>query len=339
MLSNEAFGSEMDLEKMNNSKISSTVSRAFISDQPEEVNNKTKVLNLDNNNSMWALHGGINYFPCEKSVNELPSYQYIFTDTENGIALTKKQINLDNLIRFPDSEFYDIMEEIQKFWNARDKFKEHGFLWKRGILLYGPPGSGKTSLIQIVANMVTERGGIAIYANAPKTVAQGLQLVRLIEPDRPIVVIMEDIDAMIRHYDESTILALLDGELQINNILFIATTNYPETLDRRIFIRPSRFDIVKKIGMPSAKSRKIYIKMEYPMIADDELVKWVKYTEEFSLAHLKEVIVSVTCLDMEFESVVERLKKMMICKPSSDEYLTATGNFGFGNKSHDKNIS
>jgi len=54
------------------------------------------------------------------------------------------------------------------------------------------------------------------------------------------------------------VLNLLDGVKQVDNIIYIATTNYPELLEERILNRPSRFDRRFHIGTPSAEVRKFY---------------------------------------------------------------------------------
>ena len=71
-----------------------------------------------------------------------------------------------------------------------------------------------------------------------------LKVFREIEPNRSIIYIFEDIDSIIEHHGEDEILSVLDGEMQVNKVLNIATTNYPERLDRRIVgsappVRPS----------------------------------------------------------------------------------------------------
>lgn len=280
--------------------------------------------------AMWSIHHGIHFMPCEKAVDKLPAGQYIFTETDAGVFLTKKDVNLDELIRFDDGDFNDIIVELDKFWNSEDKFKQFNLLFKRGILLWGPPGSGKTSLIQIISQIITERDGLAIYALCPYSAAKGLQRLRQIEPERKIVLIMEDIDTMILNSGEHGLLALLDGELQINNIVFLATTNYPEKLDKRIINRPSRFDIIKLIGMPSSSIRKQYLQYKNPNLTEQQLKYWTNKTEGFSLAHLREVIVAVECLGQDFDSVVERLNLMSTTRPTSDKYHT--GDFGFISK-------
>lgn len=294
-------------------------------ERPERPTNNKDLTN----SSMWSLHDSINYFPCERAVDALPAWQYVFTETDAGTAITRKDVNLDELIRFEDGEFNMIMRELESFWSSEDKFRDYGLLFKRGILLWGPPGSGKTSLVQIVSQMIVERGGLALYIDNPYTASRGLLRLRQIEPNRKLVLIIEDIDTVINNHSEHSVLALLDGELQIDNVVIIATTNYPERLDRRLVNRPSRFDLVRFIGMPTPETRSIYLKTKNPRLDGEELTMWVKKTDNFSLSHLREVIAAVECLGHDLDTTIARLRKMMADKPSSDDYMHATGDFGF----------
>jgi SpoVK/Ycf46/Vps4 family AAA+-type ATPase len=202
---------------------------------------------------------------------------------------------------------------LKTFWKKEEHYRKFQFLWKRGVLLWGPPGSGKTSTVQIIANMIVERGGLAIYAYDPGMTIQGLDLLRYIEPKRPIVVILEDIDSIVEKHGEAELLSLLDGEFQVDNAVFIATTNYPKELDQRIINRPSRFDIVKQIDMPSEEARELFLTIKNPRLLEnkEELDKWVGDTENFSIAHLKELIVAIECLELPYEEVLKRLTSMI----------------------------
>jgi SpoVK/Ycf46/Vps4 family AAA+-type ATPase len=152
---------------------------------------------------------------------------------------------------------------------------------------------------------------------------------RRIEPERPIVVLLEDIDSITEKHSEHDVLAMLDGELQINNVVFIATTNYPEQLEDRIVNRPSRFDVVKQIGMPSAEARRQYLTTMSKRLREDEeeLERWVACSNEYSVAHLKEMIIAVEALDQPLEEVTARLDKMRDSKPSSNDDFES--DFGF----------
>jgi SpoVK/Ycf46/Vps4 family AAA+-type ATPase len=207
---------------------------------------------------MWAVLSG-SYFPCEESVRQLEAAQYtIEMSQDRGVFFAKKDVNLDDLLVLPDSATETVLQEIEEFWSREEIYRKYRYLWKRGILLWGPPGSGKTTTVQLISKRIVERDGIAVYVSNPKIAAIGLKYLRKIEPKRPVVVMLEDLDTIVQNH-EHEILALLDGELQIDNVVFVATTNYPEKLDRRIVNRPSRFDLVKKVPMPSAEARRIYL--------------------------------------------------------------------------------
>jgi SpoVK/Ycf46/Vps4 family AAA+-type ATPase len=194
----------------------------------------------------------------------------------------------------------------------------------------------------------------------------------MIEKHRPIVVMIEDIDAIVDKKGESAMLALLDGELQIDNVVFVATTNYPERLDKRLVNRPSRFDEIIKIGMPSAAARAQYIINKVPRLAPEgfrnqpgfvertvnaakrlltgedanvekydtnarlitdeeitgELKIWVDGSDNMSIAHIREIIISVECLGNPVEQTIARIRKMNQTKPSSTQESDKT--FGFG---------
>lgn len=216
---------------------------------------------------MWAVYDN-SFIACERAVDRLEAGQYTIVSTQDkGIVFNKKNVNLDSFIALPDSSTTTILSEIETFWNKESVYRQFGFLWKRGVLLYGPPGSGKTTTVQLLSKMIVDRDGISVYIDNPKIGAYGLDLLRRIEPKRPVIVILEDIDAICSRYEEADLLSLLDGELQIDNVVFVATTNYPQKLDPRIINRPSRFDIVRKIPMPSAEARKVFILEKNPDLA------------------------------------------------------------------------
>jgi len=290
---------------------------------PKPVNNK--------NAKMWAIYGNT-YSPCEKSIDNLPCGQFtIESSPERGVYFVKRDINLDDLMHLPDSASEEVIEEIKDFWTKEQHFRNFGFLWKRGVMLWGPPGSGKTSTVQLLSQLIDELGGLSIYVQSPHLGAIGLDLLRRIEPDRPIVVILEDIDSIAERFGEPDLLSLLDGELQVDNVVFIATTNYPERLDKRLTNRPSRFDIVKKIGMPSRAAREVYLRAKNKRLdglADVELNDWVDETDGFSIAHIKELIISVEVFGVERKVAIARLRAMMDTNLSSDDGYPKKG-FGF----------
>jgi SpoVK/Ycf46/Vps4 family AAA+-type ATPase len=237
--------------------------------------------------------------------------------------LIKQKHETDGLIELPDDAGLSILQEFDDFWQRRDQFTQRGFLHKRGFILWGPPGSGKTSCVNLlIKRLVKDTKGIVLFLDNPDIAGRCLRMLRMIEPERPIVAIMEDLDALVVRHSEHEYLALLDGEAQVDRICFVATTNYPERLDRRFCDRPSRFDTVQYIGMPSALAREAYLKTKEPSLNSEELRAWVAETDGFSLAHLKELIVAVKCLGQPFAKALARLEDMRVARPNSDDEPT-----------------
>jgi len=276
----------------------------------------------------WQHNAGC-YWAANELVEMVPAGLYRAIERPNvGICLKTMSIDTDELMELPDSPSQAVLAEIIEFWQLKDAFQKRGFIHKRGVMLWGPPGSGKTATLnQLIALVVNQYGGIGFFVDHAITAQHCLGMVRQIEPDRPIVALMEDLDALVGsdRDAENSYLALLDGEAQVANIVFVATTNYPERLDRRFTDRPSRFDLIKEIGMPSAASRLNYLQTKEPSLTQAELDEWVERTDGLSIAHLRELIILCRCYNKPLDKALARLRTMRNELPNS-----ARANNGLG---------
>jgi energy-coupling factor transporter ATP-binding protein EcfA2 len=278
----------------------------------------------------WSVRDGL-YWGVAESCDSLPAGMYScgYSDALGPHAV-HCDVKTDGLLHLPDDASAAILTEFEKFWGSEEEFRKRGFLMKRGFLLWGPPGSGKTTTVNLLSlKLIEQKNGVILIAGNPALLGSVLRMIRKIEPARPMIVIMEDLDALIRNHGESEYLAILDGEAQADNITFVATTNYPEYLDRRFVDRPSRFDTLQLIGMPNAAARRLFLQTKEPGLQGEELDLWVKHSDGFSIAHLKEMIVAVRCLGQPLEEAVGRLEEMSQRRPSSED-LASSKVVGFG---------
>lgn len=260
--------------------------------------------------SCWAQTGN-SYFPVSDVVDLVPAGAYRCGMSNTGPYIEKMKIQIDNLLSLPDSSTEILLNEFDQFWKLRPAFDARGFTFKRGMLMWGPPGSGKTSAVwQMTQKLVKDNDGIVVFVENPQIAVWCLSMIRKIEPTRPMITVMEDIDAIIQENGDHHLLALLDGEFQINNVVHVATTNYPHMLDRRFIDRPSRFDTIMKVGMPSPEARLVYFKAKEPGLSKETIERWVDATEGYSVAHLREVCIATQCFKQPEEEVFDRLDKM-----------------------------
>jgi hypothetical protein len=293
----------------------------------EEDGDGIDVANMAKSN--WATADG-NYWAIGKTCKTVPCNLYEAAYSENiGFYLKSLTNNMDDIIDLPDSESEKLIKEIEEFTTLKSSFQTHGFLYKRGILLWGPPGSGKTVTIQQLVRLFTKTGdGIAVMCSSPSMLMGVLRDFRKVEPERQVLVIIEDLDALIEMYRESEFLTMLDGEAQLQNVVYVATTNYPERLDNRFKDRPSRFDTIRKIGMPTEQARKTYLSVKLPDMAEVDLMEYVKGSEGYSIAYLRELIVLTQCFNKPVIEAFERLDTMRRNMPDSSKNDDSDG-FGF----------
>jgi len=152
-----------------------------------------------------------------------------------------------------------LRRDTDTFFSSREVYGSLGITWKRGILLLGPPGNGKTESIKALLN---ETNYDALYVKSFTTSSGPEHGVKAIfdhaRRHSPCILILEDLDAMVTDTARSYFLNELDGLAHNDGILTIATTNHPERIDDAILNRPSRFDVKYNFDLPTHDLRKAY---------------------------------------------------------------------------------
>ncbi len=281
----------------------------------------------------WTGAKGV-YRPAAATVTKLPAGIYS-ADTDNrGLYLATKQFPSDCLLDLPGLPTRLILDEVNEFWEKEEHFRRFGFLHKRGIMMCGPGGCGKTSIIRMVADDIIKRDGIVLLVNDNVGVTiNALQTIREIEAERALVTVTEDLDEYFKQTESQSrsILSMFDGENQVDHVFHIATTNHPEELEDRIIQRPSRFDLILVLGTPNEAARSAYLRnVLHDEIPESEFRAVVADTKGLSLAHLKEYVVSTVVLGKPKAETLARLQANMKKKPCLDGKGGALGFAGEG---------
>lgn len=264
----------------------------------------------------WTTNDKKVFIPSTYSTPKLePGLYEINHSNACGIYFTRVGLGTEGLIRFKETNSDEVVKEIETFWERETLFEKFNLAFKRGILLWGPPGSGKTGTVKLVIEDIIKRKGVVIKFCHPDRFVKGVRSFREIEPDTPCVIIMEDLDSILEVYNESEVINILDGVDMINKVVYIATTNYPTKLGARIVNRPSRFDKRIKIGKPNAESRRTYFEHLFSANGQElrekhDIEKWIEDTDDLSIAHLKELFISLVILGKDYDETITRLKNM-----------------------------
>ena len=270
-------------------------------DEDEDTNKKTIEKSV-NNSRLWSNDDDI-YRPVSNTVKRLKAGYYTFNSSQDmGFYFKKEEVNLNKLYFLPNKASETIMKDISDFWTLKERYDKYERVFKRNYLMYSAPGTGKTSIINLMCkNLIEQYDGIVFMINDETDLnlsSTGLKIMHQVEPDRKMILLIEDIDNYISSHgggrsSEAYLLQLLDGNIKVPNLVVIATTNYIDRLQERFTNRPSRFDRVLEYPLPNDISRKIFI--ENTVLPEDltkiNVDNWVKRTEGFTIDHINEVIV------------------------------------------------
>jgi len=208
----------------------------------------------------------------------------------------------------PEDLKSEIKDLVETFLVSKDFYQKSKIPWKRGILLFGQPGNGKTSLIRTIISEYNFKPVTFVPGASPDALREAFSYA---EEQSPSLLYIEDLDSLIESgLDISTFLNLLDGISAKNGLLVIATANNVKKLQGNITRRPSRFDRKFEIPLPNEEMAHIYLKRWFGKLLTEkkskELAK-LSVQHELSYAYLKDLYISSM-----FEAISHNRKKPSI---------------------------
>ncbi|GAA3816899.1 AAA family ATPase [Sphaerisporangium flaviroseum] len=209
--------------------------------------------------------------------------------------LPRPELTADQVI-LPDGVLTTVERHIAGIAEHAARLREHGQHLKRGLLLHGPPGTGKTHTVRYFMGRMRECTVIVLTGSAIKYVTQAAGLARRLQP---AIVILEDVDlvARDRSYTEDgnpllfALLDAMDGVGADADVTFVLTTNRADVLERALADRPGRVDLAVEIPKPDAALRTALLRLyarDLRLEADLEPI--VARTEGATASFFKELL-------------------------------------------------
>jgi len=241
--------------------------------------------------------------------SEVHNEIYVFDDSDwvksSELWKSVQGSSWDDVIMDPKMK-QSLIEDVQGFFENKDLYSKYKVPWKRGIILHGVPGNGKTisikALMNYLSNLPEPVPSLYVKSLDNKCNMPQYSVSSIFAKARkmaPCLLVFEDLDSLIVEKVRSYFLNEVDGLESNDGILMIGSTNHLSRLDPAISKRPSRFDRKYHFRIPSRGSRIAYcdywrsklaanVDVDFPedvgpIIAD--------ITEGFSYAYLKELMV------------------------------------------------
>lgn len=252
---------------------------------------------------MEELLEGVARHAGERRANRLTLFTVDRWGDEWRLADSKPRRALDSVV-LDEGVAKLLHDDIHEFFSRREWYAQMGIPWRRGYLLFGPPGTGKTSAAYALAGELRLKL-CALSLTNPKLTDNVMADLLQRTPPRSLILI-EDIDAFFNSREKqdariqisfSGLLNALDGVGAQEGRIIVLTTNHRERLDAAL-IRPGRIDLEIELGNATPSQLRGLLQRFYPQ-ANDQIERIIAAYPPGSLspAQVQQILIAADSLD------------------------------------------
>lgn len=233
-------------------------------------------------------------------------YTHEYGNSGSPERLIPMTLREDKYVELMDS-LVDLDSSVDQFLKNKNIYEESCSAYKLGVLLFGPPGSGKTTYMR---KFIKKHKAIVIFMEGVPS-RQFLDKLENSTKDRFKIIVFEEAVSLLENSDDiREMLDFLDGSRSVSNAVYFLSTNYPESIPENI-VRNGRIDLFVKVDFPDEIAREKLIELYLKRKATQEEVQ---VTNNMPIVDIREICFLHKKTEKKFSDcvkIVEEKNKML----------------------------
>jgi SpoVK/Ycf46/Vps4 family AAA+-type ATPase len=220
--------------------------------------------------------------PNEPPIELSPGiYFHEYSSSATPERLTPTVVRADKYIELMDS-LIDLDRTVDDFIDNKQLYDDSCASYKLGVLLFGPPGTGKTSYLR---EFIRKRKAIVIFMDGVPS-RKFLEKIEVSTKNTLKIFVFEEAVSLLENSEDiRDMLEFLDGPTSVSNAIYFLSTNYPESIPENV-VRNGRIDVFVRVEYPSVDARK---KLMNLYLKRDPSETELKLTENMPIVDIREM--------------------------------------------------